>query len=91
MTNEERIAHEDAISELYIWGQSDRYRRVSCEIAIAAIRAVLAAHAVDLTQTPRACVVPDDPGMVVRGARPTTEADRAVLREQWIAKVQEGR
>lgn len=26
MTNEERIAHEDAISELYIWGQSDRYR-----------------------------------------------------------------
>jgi len=46
---------------------------------------------IDLTQTPRGCVVPDDPGMVVRSARPMTEADRAVLREQWIAKVQEGR
>ena len=46
---------------------------------------------IDLTQTPRGCVVPDDPGMVVRSARPMTDADRAVLREQWIAKVQEGR
>lgn len=45
---------------------------------------------VDLTQTPRACFVPDDPGMVVRKARPMTDEDRAVLREQWIAKVREG-
>lgn len=33
------------------------------------------------------CVVPDDPGMVVRGARRLTDEDRAVLREQHIARL----
>ncbi len=31
--------------------------------------------------------VADDPGIVVRGARPVTEADRAVMREQQIARL----
>ena len=30
------------------------------------------------------CVVPDDPGEVVRGARPITAEDRARMREQAI-------
>lgn len=33
------------------------------------------------------CEVPDDPGEVVRGARPLTEADRNALREQHIARL----
>lgn len=42
---------------------------------------------IDLSQTPHGCIVPDDPGMVVRGARPTSEADRHQLREQMIARL----
>lgn len=33
------------------------------------------------------CVVEDDPGMVVRHARPITAEDRAVIREQEIARM----
>ena len=35
----------------------------------------------------RSCVVPDDPGMVVRGARPLTDEDRATPCEQAIARM----
>ena len=42
---------------------------------------------IDLTQTQRACVVPDDPGMVVRKARPMTDADWAIIREQRIQQM----
>lgn len=33
------------------------------------------------------CVVPDDPGEVVRGARPMTAEDAERLREQMIARL----
>lgn len=33
------------------------------------------------------CVVPDDPGEVVRGARPLTAEDAERLREQMIARL----
>jgi hypothetical protein len=33
------------------------------------------------------CVVPDDPGEVVRGARPLTPEDASRLREQMIARL----
>jgi len=33
------------------------------------------------------CVVPDDPGEVVRGSRPLTAEDRVQLREQMIARL----
>jgi hypothetical protein len=35
------------------------------------------------------CVVPDDPGEVVRGARPPTPEDLVRLREQMIARMAE--
>lgn len=34
-----------------------------------------------------ACVVPDDPGEVVRGARPTSSLDRERMREQAITRL----
>lgn len=34
------------------------------------------------------CVVPDDPGEVVRHARPADEHDRGRIREQQIARLQ---
>lgn len=33
------------------------------------------------------CVVPDDPGEVVRHARPITDADRAAIHEQYIQQL----
>lgn len=33
------------------------------------------------------CVVPDDPGEVVRGARPITPEDRVRMREQAIVRL----
>lgn len=33
------------------------------------------------------CVVPDDPGEVVRGARPISGEDRVRMREQTIARL----
>ncbi len=33
------------------------------------------------------CVVPEDPGEVVRGARPTTPEDRVRMREQAIVSL----
>lgn len=33
------------------------------------------------------CIVPEDPGEVVRGARPITDGDRAQMREQHIARL----
>jgi hypothetical protein len=33
------------------------------------------------------CVVPEDPGEVVRGARPLTAEDAAQLREQMIVRL----
>lgn len=33
------------------------------------------------------CVVPDDPGEVVRGARPITPEDRVRMREQTIVRL----
>jgi len=40
-----------------------------------------------LAETPKGCIVEDDPGMVVRGARPVSEADRAAMREQMISRL----
>ena len=34
-----------------------------------------------------ACIVPDDPGEVVRGAKPITSRDRDRMREQHIARL----
>lgn len=34
-----------------------------------------------------ACIVPDDPGEVVRGAKPISAADRDRMREQHIARL----
>ena len=34
------------------------------------------------------CIVPDDPGEVVRHARPADERDRGHIREQQIARMQ---
>jgi hypothetical protein len=34
-----------------------------------------------------ACVVPEDPGEVVRGARPTSSQDRERMREQTISRM----
>jgi hypothetical protein len=33
------------------------------------------------------CVVPEDPGMVVRHARPTTAADRATMHAQYLQRL----
>jgi hypothetical protein len=35
----------------------------------------------------RACIVPDDPGEVVRGAKPISSHDRDRMREQHIARL----
>ena len=43
MTQDEMIDIEDAISELLAWGSEDRYRRVSCNTAVTALREKLAA------------------------------------------------
>jgi hypothetical protein len=42
-----------------------------------------------VTRFEPSCVVPDDPGEVVRGARPLTPEDLARLREQMIARLSE--
>ena len=34
-----------------------------------------------------ACIVPDDPGEVVRGAKPISPADRERMREQHISRL----
>jgi hypothetical protein len=42
-----------------------------------------------VTRYEPSCVVPDDPGEVVRGARPPTPEDLVRLREQMIARLAE--
>ena len=42
---------------------------------------------IDLSQTPRQCFVADDPGCVVRGARPVSAGDIERMREQRIAQM----
>ena len=54
---------------------------------------IVASHAESLTDVgcvssyEARCVVPDDPGEVVRGARPITSEDRVRMREQAIIRL----
>lgn len=42
---------------------------------------------IDLTQVPRVCIITDDPGCVVRGARPVSPGDIERMREQRIQQM----
>ena len=85
MTRDERADIEDAISELLVWGGSDRYRRESCDIAVAAMREKLAALAPEgATPAPDDCACGD--GSTLRGYIATygeTPAMTAGNREHW--------